>query len=106
MNDIRPFSTGSQAADWISRNCEKCQKRFRHDQKKYHCRWQKEIDVAYMTTGTISARCADAIGMTAAGNGLYTWDCPSKIPKNALPGNRRPRAIPGQKSLFDGENNV
>lgn len=102
---IQPFSKGSDAADWTAKNCDICKKHFRHDQQRYHCRWQKELIVAFQTTGKISAECAEAIGITPGTGGFYTWDCPSKIPINAPSDYRRPRVIPGQQKLFNGGNN-
>lgn len=103
---IRPFIKGSDAADWTAKNCDICTKQFRHDQGQYHCQWQRELTIAFQTTGGISDKCATAIGITPATGGFYTWDCPSKILINAPPGRSRgPGAIPGQKNLFNGGNN-
>ena len=100
-----PFSTGSQAADWKARNCDRCKKRYRHDQLKYHCRWEREVDLAWMLDGTISPECAEAIGLTEETKGYLTWDCPSLVKPGDPPRSKRRRAVPGQYNLFRGGTN-
>lgn len=102
---IMPFSTGSQAADWKARNCNHCKKRYRHDQLKYHCRWEKEIDVSWVTDGEISPHCVMAIGLTDETRKYLTWDCPSLVNPGDSPRTQRRRTVPGQYNLFQGETN-
>lgn len=100
---IKPFAGANQAAEWKAKNCENCAKKFRHDEKKYHCRWEREIDTAWMLGREIETACAMAIGAIDSG-GIYTWDCPSLVKLGQLP--RTPRGpIPGQQNLFNGGTN-
>jgi len=93
-----PFATGAKGANWKEKNCDKCAKNYSHDEKKYRCKWEQEIDLAWRTNGLISIQCARAIGHSGAG-GFYTWDCPSLV-NPGDPSTKGRGAVPGQKNLF------
>lgn len=100
---IRVFANGDQAGEWKAKNCENCAKRYRHDKKKYHCRWEREIDTGWLIDGLITDECAQAIGYIEAG-GLYTWDCPI-LARPGDPPRKGRGAVPGQYNLFHGGKN-
>ena len=100
---IKPFAEGNQAAKWKTKNCENCAKKFCHDEKKYHCRWERELDTAWMMNTEITNACALAIGCYEAG-GFYTWDCPSLVKPGEPPSKGR-GPVPGQQNLFNGGRN-
>lgn len=68
----RPFSCGSQAADWGSANCSRCTKEFDHVSGAYRCDIQKEID-AYMEDGSVSADIARRMGYSDPL--AFQWAC-------------------------------
>jgi hypothetical protein len=71
---VRPFSCGSQGSDWMSANCERCQK---GGESAGAC----DIDVAhgkaYWGDGKVPQAIADRMGATEFGHGrCYNWPCP------------------------------
>jgi hypothetical protein len=59
---FRPFSNGSEMADWQEANCATCRLGYDIDDERYRCSMQREIDGAYLGDGTIAAATADRIG--------------------------------------------
>jgi hypothetical protein len=71
----RPFSCGSQHADWESSNCDRCTKRIPDDADYtgFRCDIQKAIGEAFMTDGTVSKDIARRMGYTD--HLAYNWPC-------------------------------
>lgn len=68
------FSCGSESADWISHNCDKCIKGQKFHEKtqtfgNFHCAVQREIIRAYLDDGYSSKRVYDIV---------QHWECPLK----------------------------
>jgi len=75
---IRPFSFGAQYADWIRYNCDRCQRGYDYKNRRYKCKLQEALDIAYISDGYIDEEVAKLIGFK---EGLYNWNCPQKILK-------------------------
>jgi hypothetical protein len=73
---IRPFSHMSQDADWMGRNCYRCQKF--PDARSCTCEIYDALTVAYFTDGTIASDIATRMGYPGA-TGAYPWDCPEPV---------------------------
>ena len=73
----RPFSTGSQYADWSARNCGTCKKGFkdRPDQNPFQCEWERALCIASICDGQITQEVARAIGYLD-NRDCYIWECP------------------------------
>lgn len=76
---IRPFSNGSQFADWENRNCDRCRLAPRGEFAQYRCPIQKALGLAYWDSGDVSQKIADRMGYKPEEN-RYTWDCPERVP--------------------------
>jgi hypothetical protein len=72
---VRPFSCGSQGADWQASNCNRCKKRIPDDgdYTQFKCEIQKSLGDAYMTDGTVSAEIGRRMGYDRQ---FYGWQCP------------------------------
>lgn len=75
MAKHRPFSCGSQYADWTSRNCGSCKKGFDDRYFKFKCDYEFALGFSFMGDGTISEEVARAIGYLDNIN-CYIWECP------------------------------
>jgi hypothetical protein len=72
---IRPFSTWSQDAAWMGRNCSRCGKC--PDVRSCTCEIFDALTVAYFTDGTVTP--AMALRMGYPGPRASTWDCPERV---------------------------
>lgn len=89
---IYPFSNGSQYADWLQRNCDKCAL---YSEEKPEC----DIDIAFLHAqvngGSIPEEIAKRCGYTEAHKDFhadprnnappYTWDCPERTAEKPPP---------------------
>jgi len=73
VSKIRPFSNGSQYADWTERNCVRCGKW--DPDKAGDCEIDLALGLGYLGDGLISAEIADRMGLLE-NRRSYTWDCP------------------------------
>ena len=71
----RAFSTGSQYADWSSRNCDSCKKGFDKKRSKFRCDYEFALGAAYCGDGQITEEVARAVGCLD-NKGCYIWECP------------------------------
>lgn len=71
----RAFSTGSQYADWNSRNCDSCKKGFDKRHSKFRCDYEFALGVAFCGDGLITEEVARAIGFLDS-EGCDIWECP------------------------------
>lgn len=71
----RPFSTGSQYADWSSRNCGSCKKGYVSVRNEFRCDWERELCVALVGDGQVTEEVACAIGYLD-NKECYIWECP------------------------------
>ncbi len=57
---VRPFTEGSEFADWKSRNCERCTLRWEEKDgyRGYQCDIEMALDYSYFDNGTVT----EAIG--------------------------------------------
>ena len=69
---IRPFSNGSQYADWEASNCGRCKKAVGDGDEGYPCEIQKALDYACVGTGKILLEIWDRMGHD---EGNYIWQC-------------------------------
>ncbi len=75
---IRPFSSGSQFADWEASNCERCTKYFDEEHGEFRCPWQEALITALFDTGEITDNVAAGIGADKVENrARYVWQCAS-----------------------------
>jgi hypothetical protein len=109
---VRPFSTGSQYADWTDKNCANCWKAVKSS-KRFNCSIEKELGKAYWDNGEIPDEIAARMGATipcelshydpenevlalcqhhVEQHNRYTWDCPERE-QNRPPGARKPKPI-------------
>jgi hypothetical protein len=75
----RPFSTGSQFADWTSRNCDSCKKGYDKKRSKFKCDYEFALGFSYVGDGMITEEIARAIGYLDNFNEeeeCYIWECP------------------------------
>jgi hypothetical protein len=72
---MRPFSCGSQFADWESRNCDRCKKFNPDDINKSECDLTLALGDAYLGDGEITEEIAKRIGFVP---GAFSWDCPER----------------------------
>lgn len=73
---IRPFSSGSQYADWTGCNCDRCTKgaaRLGPDALPT-CEIELALGEAYFGSGKVSAEIAQRMGHTDH-KGAYAWPC-------------------------------
>ena len=75
MSKVRPFSTGSQYAEWTFRNCGSCRKGFNNKKSVFYCDWELALCVAHVTNGEITEKAAKAIGYLD-NKDCYIWECP------------------------------
>jgi hypothetical protein len=73
---VRPFSCGSQAADWMARNCQRCA--LSSPDIAGDCEIEAAIGTACFGDGTVSAEIARRMGATEH-EGHLTWDCPERV---------------------------
>jgi hypothetical protein len=73
---MRPFSCGSQFADWETRNCYRCKKFNPDDINKSNCDLTLALGDAFLGDGEITDEVAKRIG--AADSASYGWDCPER----------------------------
>lgn len=87
-----PFSCGSQAMDWQSRNCARCRKWPGPDDPPdpTRCEIDDALGHAMWSDGSVSAEMAERMGYIGNEHRL-TWDCPER------------RTIPGQQAVSAGE---
>lgn len=71
----KPFSTGTQYADWTSRNCDTCKKGFNEKKSEYRCDYEFKLALAYVGNGYVSKEIAHVIGYLDNKN-CYIWECP------------------------------
>ena len=76
-NRVRPFSCGTEGADWIASHCDRCTKRIPDDADYtgYKCDIQRALGDAYMTDGTVSADIGRRLGYSPT-TGQIAWPCP------------------------------
>ncbi len=75
---VRPFSCGSQFADWESLNCDRCVIGYDNENGAFRCDLQEAIGLAHIGDGTISATEAKSIGHAEAHKDEgypYGWPC-------------------------------
>ena len=75
-NKIRPFSCGTQSADWESSNCDRCKKgaHRRPDATWPDCEIQSAIYYACFDDGTVTVEIAQRMNHHIGG-GNYVWCC-------------------------------
>ena len=56
---VVPFSSGTEYAEWVAANCDRCKYGF---DDWYNCEIQIALDMAYLDDGTIPGYIAAAIG--------------------------------------------
>lgn len=84
MNEkVRPFSTGSQFADWCDRNCSRCVK-YEPDGPAAACQIDHALMDAQIGDGSVPPEIAERLGYVEdiAWNDegfFYTWDCPERV---------------------------
>ena len=73
---VRPFSNGSQYADWQARNCNRCAK---YNPERYDgaCDIDGALGIAYIGTGTVPDDIARRMGYLD-NQDAFTWDCPER----------------------------
>ena len=71
------FSTGSQFADWTSKNCDHCKKAMAENASRYTCDIEKALWDAYMSDGKVDKAIAHraCYHPSAGGIGYYNWPC-------------------------------
>lgn len=74
---VRPFSCGTQYADWQESNCERCAKGVDWDAPfpDSKCDLERALSRASVGDGTISADVARRIALPLAAPGPYVWPC-------------------------------
>lgn len=70
---IRPFSNGSQFADWAASNCERCNKYCIHASKGA-CEIDFAVGMAYLADGSVTVDIAKRMGYLD-NTGEYNWQC-------------------------------
>ncbi len=75
MKKVRPFSCGSQYADWQESNCERCKKREAADMVSTSCDIDADLTGAYIGDGEVSEDIAKRMGLLDNQN-EYNWMCP------------------------------
>jgi hypothetical protein len=73
---MRPFHCGSQYADWIERNCNRCWKSM-NETRKGSCSLDRALATACFGDGEISDEVAKRIGAPDDCT-VYGWDCPER----------------------------
>lgn len=73
---VEPFYCGTQMADWHGYNCNHCRKRGAYQAPpdrdfKWNCEIQSAVDLAYLTTGDVSAEIGRRMGACDDAN----WRC-------------------------------
>jgi hypothetical protein len=81
---IRPFSCGSEFADWEANNWDRCQKGYDEEKSRYQCSLERALGVAYIDDGKIDIAIAKRLGLPATET---IWRCPEFEKKKA--GRRR-----------------
>ena len=65
ISDFRPFSSGSEAYDWLDANCERCTKNGEYDPKTGNGPWPMETAVSRgFILGTVPSALAMKYGAT------------------------------------------
>jgi hypothetical protein len=92
MNQYRPFSNGSEAADWRHGNCDQC--KFHEAEEAPVCPGDEALTLAAISDGTISEEACDFIGTRSRDDGWCSlnkvcrhWshpDSPYELPDVAL----------------------
>jgi hypothetical protein len=92
-DDIRPFSNGTQYADWYENNCRSCTKRAPDDGTNVTCEIELALIEAYLDTGRIPLPIADRMGRS---DGRYTWPCMEHDPPfiNVRPDGTVDKSVP------------
>jgi hypothetical protein len=72
-----PFSTGSQFADWLDRNCERCVK-YEPEGAAGACSIDAALLTAQITDGSVPDEIAERLGYEPDKN-YYTWYCPERV---------------------------
>jgi hypothetical protein len=67
---IRPFSNGTQYADWLASNCDRCKK-----QNSGDCFIQTSLACAYVGDGEVPEDIAKKMGRTEETKNTYVWPC-------------------------------
>jgi len=73
----RPFSSGTEFADWKENNCKQCAKGY---DSNWHCDIEYALDYAYVTDGHVPDEIADRMEKEEK---EYLWFCPEKEMKEA-----------------------
>lgn len=80
-SEVRPFSTGSQFADWEERNCNRCTKSYINNASATEgegpCDIDNALTVAYIADGLVLHDIAVRMGWEPGWKN-YTWDCPER----------------------------
>ncbi len=78
---VRPFSCGSQYADWVAANCEECAKAsewYRDGKPAFTCDLEAALSHASIGDGTVDADTARRIALPVrevGRPGPYCWRC-------------------------------
>lgn len=83
MERSNPFSTGSQFADWCSRNCDRCVK-YEPEGAPAACEIDHALLAAQCGDGSVTQDIAERLGYVEGtafteDGFFYTWDCPERI---------------------------
>ena len=62
MDRVRPFSCGSEYADWQWRNCDRCAKRYDDKVLRFRCDLEEALGSGYIGDGTVGVEFVDRIG--------------------------------------------
>lgn len=72
---VRPFSCGSQCADFKGSNCDRCTKGYDEVAGGWKCQIEEAIDAAWLDDGTVSLDIAARMGFTPGPPFAYVWPC-------------------------------
>lgn len=72
---VRPFSCGTQAADWQCSNCERCTKNTPPENGMPTCEIQYAICEAWFGDGTVSEQIARRMGIMPDNLFALVWQC-------------------------------
>lgn len=80
---VRPFSNGSQFADWTASNCERCAKGAPIGSAEWPtCPIEYALAYACIDDGTITQEIADRMGYEHS-TARYVWMCCEWLPSDA-----------------------
>jgi hypothetical protein len=75
----RPFSNGSQDADWMASNCDHCAKRWHEATNDWRCEIDAHLTLAAFDDGSVPVAIAERMGYREPADGeypAYCWMCP------------------------------